>query len=116
MTKKELIKIIREVVKREVKSQINEVIDNSGKVLKENNNKRISLNEALQQTEADGNYKTLKTFNAADARTGFSSLQNGYVEKPQTDVNGKPVDLKTIGGGLDKALTRDYSDLVKRFK
>jgi len=114
MTKKELVRIIREVVKREVKSQLTEVTKSKEKVIKENNN-RISLEEALQQTAESDDYRTVKQFNAADARAGFSAMQSGYVEKPQTDLHGKPVDLTQLGGGLDKALTRDYSQLVKRF-
>tara|TARA_B100000902_G_scaffold24203_1_gene29117 strand:- start:996 stop:1349 length:354 start_codon:yes stop_codon:yes gene_type:complete len=115
MTKKELVRIIREVVKREVKSQLTEVTKSKGKVIKENNNQRISLEEALQQTAESDDYRTVKEFNASDARAGFASMQAGYTEKPQTDLHGKPVDLTQLGGGLDKALTRDYSQLVKRF-
>ncbi len=105
MTKKELVRIIREVVKREVKSQLTEVTQSKGKVIKENNNQRISLEEALQQTAESDDYRTVKEFTASDARAGFASMQSGYEAKPQTDINGKPVNLEKLGGGLDKALT-----------
>ena len=109
MTKKDLIKIIREVVRREVKSEINNVLTE----MESKSNRKDSLNEALKNTDP---YPTMRTFNAADARAGFAALQDGFNPAPQqTDIKGRPVDVNNLGNGLDKALTRDYSKLVKRF-
>ena len=114
MTKKELVRIIREVVKREVKSQVNEAI-NSRKILSKPSKNKMSIKEALLETN-DMEYPTMKTFNASDARAGFAALQNGLENQPQKDIHGRPVSVENLQGGLDKALKRDYSELVKRFK
>ena len=46
----------------------------------------------------------------------MKSMQNGFnPSNRQTDLKGNAVDVSQLGGGLDKALTRDYSELVKRF-
>jgi len=116
MTKKELVRIIREVVKREVKTQVNEAMKGS-KVLSARTKKNMSIQEALDQTKLFDDYPTAKTFSAKDARAGFAALQSGYNQQPtQTDLNGRPVDVNNLGGGLDQVLKRDYSELVKRFK
>jgi len=113
MTKKELVRLIREVVKREVKNQVNVLLTEQKK------EKEItSIREALDQTKALEDYPTMKTFNATDARAGFASMQSGFNQQQnvQTDLKGNPVDVNNLGGGLDKALTRDYSALVKKMK
>ena len=108
MTKKDLVKIIREVVKREVKNQIDNILTE----METKKTSKMSINEAIDNTEA---YPTMKTFNAADARAGFAAMQTGFNQTPQqTDLKGNPVDVKSLGGGLDKVLTRDYSELVKK--
>ena len=114
MTKKELVRIIREFVKREVKTQINEAMKSS-KVLSTPSKKKMSIKEALLET-SDMEYPTMKTFDASDARAGFAALQNGFHQPQQTDLSGRSVNVENLEGGLDKALTRDYSELVKRFK
>lgn len=109
MTKKDLVKIIREVVRREVKNQIDNVLTE----METKNGSKMSINEAIEQTEA---FPTMKTFTSADARSQFAALQDNHPSNNiQTDLKGKPVDVQSLGGGLDKALTRDYSQLVKRF-
>jgi hypothetical protein len=109
MTKKELVRLIREVVKREVKTQVNNVLTE----METASPQKLTINEAIKQTEA---FPTMgnKTFTAADARAGFAALQGGVDTTQQTDLNGKPVDVSQLGGGLDKALTRDYSNLVQK--
>jgi len=42
-------------------------------------------------------------------------MQNGF-QKPQTDLNGRPVDMSAVDDSVTNAMTRDYSELVKRFK
>ena len=114
MTKKELVKIIREVVRREIKTQLNEAIKNS-KVLTAPSNKKLSIKDALLETK-DTDFPTMKTFNAVDARAGFAAMQNSMTpQQQQLDLRGNPVNVENLGGGIDKALTRDYSSLVKRF-
>ena len=112
MTKKDLVRLIREVVKREVKTQVNNVLTE----MENTSSKKMSINEAIEQTAAT-EVPTLKTFTAADARAGFAAMQTGFNQPPQqTDLHGKPVDVSQLQGGLDKVLTRDYSELVKKFK
>ena len=109
MTKKELVRLIREVVKREVKNQVNVLLT------EQKQKKEItSIKEALDQTKALEDYPTMRTFNAADARAGFAAMQNGFQQ--QQDINGKPVDVKALPDTIQNALTRDYSDLVKKMK
>ena len=112
MTKKDLVRLIREVVKREVKTQVNNVLTE----MENTASSKMSINEAIQKTEP---FPTMKTFTSGDARAQFAAMQQGALHtdnKPQTDLSGRPVDVENLGGGLDKALTRDYSELVKRFK
>ena len=109
MTKKDLVRLIREVVKREVKNQVNVLLT------EQKQKKEItSIKEALDQTKALEDYPTMRTFNAADARAGFAAMQNGFQQ--QQDINGKPVDVKALPDTIQNALTRDYSDLVKKMK
>ena len=112
MTKKDLVRLIREVVKREVKTQVNNVLTE----MESKKTDKMSINEALNQTAED--FPTMKEFTSADARAGFAAMQTEFGNtppQPQTDLHGKPVNVESLGGGLDKALTRDYSELVKRF-
>ena len=120
MTKKELVKIIREVVKREVKNVLNEQFSAQQPIKKKQTKKTYSknpiLNEVLKETS---DYETVATMNSSDVsgfRSKFMSMQGGMNGPVQhTDVHGKPVDVNQLGGGLDKVLTRDYSALVKTF-
>ena len=117
MTKKELVKIIREVVKREIRNVLNEENVVSKPVLNKNKQKLTKnplLNEALNAT---AEFETLANFDSKDAiggfRQKFASMQEPEAPVQHTDLNGRPVDVEAAG--LDKVLNRDYSDLVKRF-
>ena len=111
MTKKELVRLIREVVKREVKNQVNVLLT------EQKQQKEItSIKEALDQTKALEDYPTMRTFNAADARAGFAAMQNGFQQTQQQDINGRPVDVNALPDTIQNALTRDYSELVKKMK
>jgi len=127
MTKKDLVKIIREVVKREVKSvvknEINEVLtlmEQSNKVSvtpKEKQKKytsNSSLNSILNETANNGEFDDWPEVSANTLRARFSGMQDGAA--PTTDINNRPVDTSKLDPTLNKALTRDYSELVKRFK
>ncbi len=120
-------KIVREEVQKEVRNilaeqttQLQNHVPNKKSVKLQSNKTQYTdntiLNEALNATET-AEYPTMKTFNSTDAKAGFAAMQGGANQPPiQQDVNGRPVDIKKLDGGLDKALTRDYTDLVKRFK
>ena len=111
MKKKELVRLIREVVKREVKNQVNVLLT------EQKQQKEItSIKEALDQTKALEDYPTMRTFNAADARAGFAAMQNGFQQTQQQDINGRPVDGNALPDTIQNALTRDYSELVKKMK
>tara|TARA_R100001594_G_scaffold95731_1_gene130039 strand:- start:50 stop:403 length:354 start_codon:yes stop_codon:yes gene_type:complete len=104
-------KIVREEVQKEVRNILNEQKEKSNK-------KSLTLTEALQETAQD-DYQTIKTFSAADARAGFASLQgNMNTQQPIgfEGHNGRVVPTEKVDPSLSKAMTRDYSELVKRFK
>ena len=128
--KQKLSKIIREIVQQEVEKTLTEIFGDKKKrnaqqaqnqmIEKFNEHdevsytKNASLNEALNATANDDGFRTMKTFNSADARSQFMQMQGGTpsVETmvPQ-DLAHKPIDKS-----VEKALTRDYTELVKRFK
>jgi hypothetical protein len=118
MTKKDLVRIIREVVRKEVKSVIKEEL-NSAMTLLENETKApksMSLNEALSQTKQANSQDQFAPYPEIDKdtlRNRFAGMQGTVT--PQTDINNRPVDTSRLDPALSKALTRNYSDLVKRF-
>tara|TARA_R100001015_G_scaffold17132_1_gene9226 strand:+ start:8798 stop:9190 length:393 start_codon:yes stop_codon:yes gene_type:complete len=130
MTKKELVKLIREVVKIEIKSQVkrelNEAMNVMEKQVSKTKAKKVTknytnnpmLNEVLNDTSIGEfeDYPTMGNFKS-DMRSQFMAMQgNASPATQMTDINNRPVDVSNLGDGLDKALTRDYSELVKRFK
>ncbi len=128
-TKSKLSKIIREIVQQEVEKQLVEIFgDNTNKAQKAQNEmikqfsatdvsytKNNSLNEALNATANDGSYKTMKKLDSGDIRSKFMQMQDG---KQGTVDSMIPPDLANteIGKATEKALTRDYTELVKKFK
>lgn len=132
MTKKELVKLIREVVKIEVKSAVNSELNEALNILEQKENKvnkvsttkapknytsNISLNEALNDTKASSEFEAYPEVSVSELRNKFSSMQSGpMASAPMVDHNNMPVRSSTLEkDGLGKALTRDYSELVKRF-
>ena len=127
--KQKLSKIIREIVQQEVEKQLVDIFGDKKKesvqeaqdeMLKQfsatgvSYTKNASLNEALNETAASDEYRTMKTFSAKDARSQFAQMQSGppsINSMVPRDLVGKQIDTET-----EKALTRDYSELVKRFK
>jgi hypothetical protein len=127
--KQKLSKVIREIVQQEVEKQLVEIFGNKKKesaqqaqdtMIEQYNandvsyTKNASLNEALNATAKDDGFKTMKKFDSADARGKFAQMQGGAptVESMvPRDLAHKPVDA-----AVEKALTRDYTELVKRFK
>ena len=128
MTKKELVKLIREVVKIEIKNQVKRELNEAMNVMehKASKTKKVTknytnnpmLNEVLNDTSIGEfeDYPTMGNFKS-DMRNQFMAMQGNVSPTTQmTDINNRPVDVSNLGDGLDKALTRDYSELVKRFK
>lgn len=115
MTKKDLVKLIREVVKREIKTAVKSELNEAMNVLetKKSIPGKISLAEAVDMTkEEEKAYPSMGTF-TSNMRAQFAAM-NGAT--PQTDINNRPVDTSRLPEDLSTALTRDYSELVKRFK
>tara|TARA_R110001592_G_scaffold131686_1_gene345741 strand:+ start:1604 stop:1963 length:360 start_codon:yes stop_codon:yes gene_type:complete len=119
MTKKDLVRIIREVVRKEVKSVIKEEL-NTAMTLLENKTKApksMSLSEAVNHTKggnAQDEFAPYPEIGANSLRAKFAGMQ-GAATAPMTDLNNRPVDTSKLDPSLTKALTRDYSELVKRF-
>jgi len=124
MTKKDLIRIIREVVRKEVKTtvqgEINEVLNilenkKAQQPKKQSINKKFTknkmLNEALNQTSGFDSSEWPE-ISQQEIRNKFAGMQG---TTPQTDTNNRPVDTSKLDPSLKKALNRDYTELVKRF-
>jgi len=115
MKAKQLAQVIRKIVREEVQKEVRNVLSEQKKTDKSNG--KMSLNEALNQTMQE-DYPTMKTFNASDARAGFAQMQNGFDQTPVAfeGHGGRVVQAEKVDQSVSKALTRDYSELVKRFK
>jgi len=128
MTKKYLVKIIREVVKLEIKSavkrEINEVLNDMEQSAPKNKRKvklsesknytsNSSLNKILNETANSEEFNDWPEMDPNSLRQQFAATQG---TSQQTDINNRPVDTSKLDPSVGKALTRDYSELVKRFK
>jgi hypothetical protein len=120
MTKKELVRIIREVVKREIKNVLNEQYGSQPvkkNKIKKPLTKNPLINEALSATEE---YDTVASLTSADVggfRSKFAQMQN--MEGAGGPINMIPPELQhqvESGSEVEKALTRDYSGVVKAWK
>ena len=127
--KNKLSKVIREIVQQEVEKQLVEIFGNKNKnnaqdaqnemmesygATQTNYTKNSSLNAALNET-ANEDYKTVKSFDSGDARAGFASMQDMMGGGKPTVQQMVPRDMqgRDIDPAVGKALTRDYSELVK---
>ena len=83
-----------------------------------NYTENISLNEALNQTRTSSEFEAYPEVSANELRSKFAGMQeHTSTARPMTDHNNIPVRQEVLEkDGLGKALTRDYSALVKRFK
>ena len=140
MTKKDLVKIIQEVVKREVKKQVNMIfieeqktskpqladvisqVSEPKKKVKYTNNKSLNkvLNETVglskQQQEFE-EYPTLSggTFDKSRMQElmGYGQSDEGKREMGAVDTLKKAgKSVKDVPEHVTNALTRDYSDLM----
>lgn len=110
MKKKELVEIIRLVVKSEVKKAVKSALTEA----KKQPEAPISLNEALSQTQEAGDWKSMGTFDSKDARASFAAMQGGGTNPGMNTLLSNPAVQKDES--LEKAFTRDYSQLVKAMK
>ena len=141
MTKKQLVKIIQEVVRREIKKEINEIFIREQKTsepkladvisqvsepkekVKYTNNKPLNdvLNETVglskQQSEFE-EYPTLggETFDRSKMQElmGYGQSNEGKREMGAVDTLKKAgKSVKDVPEHVTNALTRDYGDLMK---
>lgn len=135
---KQFAQLIKKLVKEEVQKQVRKVLNEQAssniatnytdsvesskpaKAAQQRFTTNDALNDILNETVQTTSYETLKTFDASDARAGFAAMQTGASTNstpiPDKDVNGAPLNPNNVSEDVMKALTRDYSDLVKRFK
>ena len=139
MTKKQLVKIIQEVVRREIKKEINEIFINEQKTsskkladvipqvsepreqVKYTNNK--SLNEVLNETVGLSKNQTSEypTMSGGTFDTSRMTELLGYGQTDEVKRDMVAVDtIKKAGMSVDQvpdhvtnALTKDYSKLMK---
>ena len=139
MTKKQLVKIIQEVVRREIKKEINEIFINEQKTStkkltdvipqvsepkeKEKYTNNKSLNDVLNETVAlskkqSSDYPTLGggTFDTSKMSELMGYGQTEDVKRDMVAVDtikkaGKSVNQ--VPEHVTSALTRDYGDLMK---
>ena len=141
MTKKELVKIIREVVRREIKKEINEIfikeqtsntqltdviqheVSEPKEKVKYTNNKSLNdvLNETVgltkQQNELE-EYPTMngKTFDSSRMQElmGYGKSDEGKREMAAVDTLQKAgKSVKDVPEYVTNALTKDYSAMMK---
>ena len=129
--KQKLSKIIREIVQQEVEKTLTEIFGDRKKVNAQkaqsdmiekfnehegvSYTKNASLNEALNATANDDGFRTMKTYDSQDARAGFASMQDSFGGGKPTVAQMVPNDMRgrEVDPAVGKALTRDYTDLVK---
>jgi len=143
MKKRELVEIIakvtraevRKLIKTEVKKQLTEVLSKKKKVKQFTNlameaqseqlieqemaKPANSLEEALNMTEqSQDSWQTVGNYTSADAmRQDFQAMQQPNSNPiPMQDVNGQPLNPEQVTPDVMKALTRDYSKLMKHPK
>ena len=143
MKKRELVEIIakvtraevRKLIKTEVKKQLTEVLSKKKKVKEFTNlameaqserlieqemtGKANTLEEALSLTEqTQDSWQTAGKYTSADAmRNEFHAMQQPNSNPiPTQDVNGQPLNPEQVSPDVMKALTRDYSKLMKHPK
>jgi hypothetical protein len=119
MTKKDLVRLIRAVVKSEVKKIVQSEINEAMTILEQKKSQSMTLSEAVTDTRNgslsnDEPWPSMGDFKS-NMRAQFAAM-NGQTMTPQTDIGGRPVDQSKLDPTISKALNRDYSELVKRFK
>jgi len=139
MKKSELKTLVRQIVREEVAMAIHEVITElkeptvvekttvqkpkKKKVIKEKKHfsNNSVLNDVLNETANDDEWKTMGggTQTSQDMNNilqkQYGNLMNGgnNVPLPQTDIDGRSVDVNNISDDLMNNLTKDYSGMLK---
>ena len=117
MTKKELVEVIRKVVKSEVKKAVKKAVNEITQPRLDKVEQKTTLQEVLAQTAEQDDWQSMGEFNSMDARSKFASMQGGV----SNNIAGAQANLLNNAAvqndeSLQKAFTRDYSDLVKAMK
>ncbi len=139
MTKKDLVKVIRKLVREEVKKEVGKILISERQVktipqkkskptAKKVFTKNETLNEILNETigltskgsQTQDEYpdmggKTYGTKNMADL-LGYGDMASPELKRDKVAAQTlaeKGVTPEQVGDGVVKALTRDYSDLMK---
>jgi len=127
-----LVKLIKVVIKKEIKASLREVINEEVKrqvdlqlsILTEDYDSN-PLSESTTEEWPTLNNKTVTSPDAVAARSAlhasFRSLNDNadidtatpVAMMPMQDVNGRPVDINTLPATLQTALTKDYSSMIK---
>ena len=133
MTKKDLVRVIRKLVKEEVQKEVGKILISERKIpqkkskpaKKKTYTKDKTLNEVLNETVGltkshreeypDMGGKQYTTGNMADL-LGYGDLASPDLKRDKVAAQTlaeKGVTPEQVGDGVVKALTRDYSDLMK---
>ena len=135
MTKKDLVRVIRKVVREEVQKEVGKILISERKVktipqkkskpVKKTYSKAKTLNEVLNETVGltqsskeeypDMGGKQYTTGNMADL-LGYGDMSSPELKRDKVAAQTlaeKGVTPEQVGDGVVNALTRDYSDLMK---
>ena len=139
MTKKDLVKVIRKLVREEVKKEVGKILISENKIkaiprkksnikpkkkvtyIKENKslndilNETVGLTQGQQEEYPDMGGKQYTTDNMADL-LGYGDMASPELKRDKVAAQTlaeKGVTPDQVGDGVVNALTRDYSDLMK---
>ena len=133
MTKKDLVRVIRKLVKEEVQKEVGKILISERKIpqkkskpakkktytkdktLNEVLNETVGLTESHREEYPDMGGKQYTTGNMADL-LGYGDLASPELKRDKVAAQTlaeKGVTPEQVGDGVVKALTRDYSDLMK---
>ena len=139
MTKKDLVKVIRKLVREEVKKEVGKILISENKIkaiprkksnikpkkkvtyIKENKslndilNETVGLTQGQQEEYPDMGGKQYTTDNMADL-LGYGDMASPELKRDKVAAQTlaeKGVTPEQVGDGVVNALTRDYSDLMK---
>ena len=139
MTKKNLVKVIRKLVREEVKKEVGKILISENKIkaiprkksnikpkkkvtyIKENKslndilNETVGLTQGQQEEYPDMGGKQYTTDNMADL-LGYGDIASPELKRDKVAAQTlaeKGVTPDQVGDGVVNALTRDYSDLMK---
>ena len=133
MTKKDLVRVIRKLVKEEVQKEVGKILISERKIpqkkskpakkktytkdktLNEVLNETVGLTQSHKQEYPNMGGKQYTTGNMADL-LGYGDMASPELKRDRVAAQTlaeKGVTPEQVGDGVVKALTRDYSDLMK---